>query len=315
MSNFTLSDGFLLKIFSNKNSRLFEEAGNHVLKENSGSKDQVGIIYNDYNADPKMIDAWQKETKGMSVYYVAPRSKTLRMDAKVLFAKKMKESQYVPKTYFSYDEIPTDTPDNSLFFVKKNGSTGSRGVDIHPYSAMKDLDYTERVVQQNMDVPDLYDDKRYKIRAYVVLHDKNVFLFNKSFATVASEDYKEAVGDMDQEALRKMHVIFQTSGTKFILSEELDKFELVQQNMLVACKDFKNVYRDEIKRIEANEYAILGFDFVVDSEGGVQIIEINHRSNYAHPKLMENKVDVPLLKNLYKLLIQGSSMDTDFRKV
>ena len=101
MSNFTLSDGFLLKIFSNKNSRLFEEAGNHVLKENTDSKDQVGIIYNDYNADPKMVDAWQKETKGMSVYYVAPRSKTLRMDAKVLFAKKMKDSQYVPKTYFN----------------------------------------------------------------------------------------------------------------------------------------------------------------------------------------------------------------------
>ena len=315
MSNFTLSDGFLLKVFSNKNSRLFEDAGNQVLKEFSGSKDQVGIIYNDFNADPKMVDSWQKETKGMNVFNVAPRSKTLRMDAKVLFAQKTKDAVYVPKTYFSYDEIPTDTPENTLFFVKKNGSTGSRGVDIHPYRAMKDLDYSERVVQQNMDNPDLYDDKRYKIRAYVVLHDKNVFLFNKSFATVASEDHKEVVGDVDQEQLRKMHVIFQTSGTKFILSEELDKFEQVQQNMLVACKEFKQVYRDEIKRIEANEFAILGFDFVVDSEGGVQIIEINHRSNYAHPKLMENKVDVPLLKNLFKLLIQGSSMDTDFRKV
>jgi len=315
MSNFTMSDGFLLKVFSNKNSRLFEEAGNHVLKEFSGSKDQVGIIYNDFNADPKMVDSWQKETKGMSVYHVAPRSKTLRMDAKVLFAKKMKDSQYVPKTYFNFDEIPTDTPENTLFFVKKNGSTGSRGVDVHPYSAMKDLDYTERVVQENMAAPDLYDDKRYKIRAYVVLHDKNVFLFNKSFATVASEDFKDTVSDVDQEVLRKMHVIFQTSGTKFILSEELDKFEQIQQNMLVACKDFKNVYKDEIKRVEPNEFVILGFDFVVDADGNVQIIEINHRSNYAHPKLMENKVDVPLLKNLYKLLIQGSSLDTDFRKV
>ena len=310
-----MSDGFLLKVFSNKNSRLFEEAGNHVLKEFSGSKDQVGIIYNDFNADPKMVDSWQKETKGMSVYHVAPRSKTLRMDAKVLFAKKMKDSQFVPKTYFSFDEIPADTPENALFFVKKNGSTGSRGVDVHPYSAMKDLDYTERVVQENMTAPDLYDDKRYKIRAYVVLHDKNVFLFNKSFATVASEDFKDTVSDVEQEVLRKMHVIFQTSGTKFILSEELDKFEQIQQNMLVACKDFKNVYKDEIKRIEPNEFVILGFDFVVDADGNVQIIEINHRSNYAHPKLMENKVDVPLLKNLYKLLIQGSSMDTDFRKV
>jgi hypothetical protein len=310
-----MSDGFLLKVFSNKNSRLFEEAGNHVLKEFSGSKDQVGIIYNDFNADPKMVDSWQKETKGMSVYHVAPRSKTLRMDAKVLFAKKMKDSQYVPKTYFNFDEIPTDTPENTLFFVKKNGSTGSRGVDVHPYSAMKDLDYTERVVQENMAAPDLYDDKRYKIRAYVVLHDKNVFLFNKSFATVASEDFKDTVSDVDQEVLRKMHVIFQTSGTKFILSEELDKFEQIQQNMLVACKDFKNVYKDEIKRVEPNEFVILGFDFVVDADGNVQIIEINHRSNYAHPKLMENKVDVPLLKNLYKLLIQGSSLDTDFRKV
>jgi hypothetical protein len=63
-----------------------------VLKENSGSKDQVGIIYNDYNADPKMVDAWQKETKGMSVYYVAFCFKTFCMDVKVFFAKKMKDS-------------------------------------------------------------------------------------------------------------------------------------------------------------------------------------------------------------------------------
>ena len=63
MSNFTLSDSFLLRVFSNKNSRLFEDAGQQVLKEFSGNKEQVGIIYNDYNADPKMIDAWQKETK------------------------------------------------------------------------------------------------------------------------------------------------------------------------------------------------------------------------------------------------------------
>ena len=38
----------------------------------------------------------------------------------------------------------------------------------------------EKTNLEIMDVPDLYDVKRYKIRAYVVLHDKNVFLFNKN---------------------------------------------------------------------------------------------------------------------------------------
>ena len=67
----------------------------------------------------------------------------------------------------------------------------------------------------------------------------------------------------------------------------------------------------EIENILHKEFVILGFDFVVDSEKNVHIIEINHRSNYAHPDEISKNTDVLCMKDLIKLLINGTHENTD----
>ena len=66
----------------------------------------------------------------------------------------------------------------------------------------------------------------------------------------------------------------------YLSSSNITYDNLLTKNILLAVKDFKKYYQKEINTINGNEYVVLGFDFIVDNEKNVQIIEINHRSNY-----------------------------------
>ena len=103
--------------------------------------------------------------------------------------------------------------------------------------------------------------------------------------------------------LRDAYVINQKHDTIFELSEKLDKFDLIFKNILLAVKDFKKYYQKEINTINGNEYVVLGFDFIVDNEKNVQIIEINHRSNYGTLIL---DCDVSFFKDMILLLANNS---------
>ena len=50
----------------------------------------------------------------------------------------------------------------------------------------------------------------------------------------------------------------------------------------------------------------------IDNEYNVQIIEINHRSNYAHPDEISKKTDVLCMRDLIKLFIYEKHNNSDF---
>ena len=85
---------------------------------------------------------------------------------------------------------------------------------------------------------------------------------------------------------------------------------MIEKNIILALEDFKKFYLKEIENITEQEFAILGFDFVVDKDKNVHIIEINHRSNYAHPIKISDQTDVLCMRDLVKLLVNGTHENT-----
>ena len=73
----------------------------------------------DYDIKEELKKKWLKEYNDIKIFNVARRRKTIRMDSKILFAKKMKDSIYTPITYLKYEDIPITTEKNTLFFLKK----------------------------------------------------------------------------------------------------------------------------------------------------------------------------------------------------
>jgi len=324
MTEFTLLNGLLIKLYTNKNSTIFNSGALEVQK-NIDVNGIFGLIYDDYDVKDELKKKWEREYRDIKIYTVAKRKKTIRMDSKLLFANKMKESIYTPVTYLKFEDIPESTDKNTLFFIKKDGSTGSRHVYISKYqdlsNCISNIDCANQyILQESMGQPDLYDEKRYKIRVHVILHNNEVYLHKKTFATVSCEKYsvggiKDKFIGIRNEDLQKMNVICQANSEKFILYNEIDNYELIEQNIILALKDFKTYYTNEINTIGDREFSILGFDFVVDADKNVNIIEINHRSNYHHPKEISSKTDDLCMRDLFILLITGEIEKTDLYKI
>jgi hypothetical protein len=300
MSELTFSNN-VLKVYTNKSSSIFALAGESISNNING---KYGIIYDDFDCKTDIIDSW-KSYKLQTIFINAPRRKTVCMDDKILFHKRMSESIFTPESYLKGDEV---IDKDALYFVKETGSTGGKGVNIYNYNTLQDINTTKCVIQKNITNPDLYDDKRYKIRQLVLLYNKNVYLHENSFFTCSNIIYKSDGDGIDiSDNLRDTHVINQKHDTIFELTNKLTHFELVYENIKLAVTDFKKYYSKEINAFEANEYSVLGFDFIVDNTKNVQIIEINHRPNYSHPKNVSAVCDVGFFKDMMLLLLNGEN--------
>ena len=299
MSELTFSNN-LLKMYTNKNSSVFSLAGEMVHNKIQG---KYGIVYDDFDCKKEVMNSWRPYNLH-TIFTNAPRRKTLHMDDKILFHKRMSDSIFTPESYLTTDDINDKT---GLFFVKKTGSTGGKGVNIYNYDTLQNIDTNNCVIQRNISTPDLYNDNRYKIRQLVLLYNKNVYLHKKNWFTSSNINYNN--NDDSSNNLRDMHVINQKSDTIFDFTSKIDNHETIFENIKLAVEDFKKYYSTEIDTIEGNEYAVLGFDFIVDNDKSVQIIEINHRSNYSHPKNVSIECDVGFFRDIMLLLINGEQND------
>ena len=315
MSEFVKTTGFTLAVYSNKNSSLFDTAAENIISKYGDRKDKVGIIYDDFNANMDVIKSFKKKYKDIKAYHVAPRRTTLQMDDKKFMAKRMNGSKYVPKHYENIEDIPRDINKNQLFYVKKRGSSGANGVQICRLGDIPREIINECVIQENNFKPDLFNGKRYKIRVYVVLFDGKVYINKKCWGSVATIDYKEDITGLSQDELKKMNIIHQSAGRIWINGNQLTEYDEIFKNLTNSIVDFKHIYEDEVSKVGSEEFTILGFDYVVGADKSVCMIEINHRSNYSHPEKITKEVDLPVLEDVFKLLVQENTDDTEFSLV
>ena len=198
-----------------------------------------------------------------------------------------------------------------MYFVKKTGSTGGKGVNIYNYDDLLKVDTTNCVIHKNICNPDLYENKRYKIRQLVLLYESNIYVYKNSWCSLSNYDYHSIPNDK----LRDAHVIYQKHDTMFIMLNKLANFDLIFKNIKLALKDFQKYYQKEINAINGNDYCVLGFDFIVDDKKDVQIIEINHRSNYQHPRNVSLECDVKFFKDMIKLMTTNNTDNTLFQTI
>ena len=306
MTTINITNKNYLKIYTNKNNDIFRK-GTQLAVNELNITGLHGIVYDDFNPNQLIINSWKKEYPEMIIYYVATRAKTLTMDSKIDFYKKMNTSKYTPDTYLNFSDIPNETSSDELFFVKLDGGTGSRGVNVYKYNDLSGVKTNNCVIQKSMQNPDLYQNKRYKMRIHVILHNKEVYYCKNHWTSASTINYDNS----NNSDLREMNIVYQKKDTIWIMSDKLENYNLIEDNIILALKDFKKSYLKEIENIVDKEFVILGFDFVVDSDMNVHIIEMNHRSNYGHPKLISDKTDVLCIKDLIKLLINKTHENTD----
>ena len=155
MTTINLIKGNFIKIYSNKNSDIFRQGAKLVLEENN-LNGIYGLVYDDFNPNMEIVNSWKKEYPEMKIFYVATRGKSILMDSKINFTKRMGTSIYTPESYLHYNEIKNENDEYSLYFVKKDGSTGSKGVNVYYYKDLSNVNMENCIIQKSMKNPDLY---------------------------------------------------------------------------------------------------------------------------------------------------------------
>lgn len=298
----------LLVVYTNKNSSIFYKASNMVLDTYDLQGNVIGILYDDFDIDTTIRDRWVRKYNNIQIMTVAPRKKTVKMDDKINFSKIMADSLYVPKWYISPNDIEPDTPENQLFFVKERGSTSARGVYIYSYKDIRDKNVTvtsSSIIHKNMISPKLLDGKRYKVRVYVLISHGNIYVCRNAWGSSSDINYIEYDGTASQKTLNDMHIIYMRPGRKFFSFKDIEDSEKIFDSMCKSVRDFGIRFKDDISKFDKNEYSILGFDYVVDSNNNAYIIEINHRSNYHHTLEINETVDIPAISDTMKVMVDG----------
>ena len=294
----------LLKIYTNKNKDIFESAGNNAYF--NLIEGQFGIIYDDYNTDIEVLRKWKADYPKMTIYNVARLRKTIKIDDKIYFSKKMSESLYTPVCYFSKLEL---IDRDELYFLKNCGN--NKGINIYSYDELQNLNinFDNSVIQKCcFRNPDLYNNRIYKIRQLVLLCNKSVYLHKESRFTMSEIDFN----DKNLVNRRNKYIVSARKNVIYGLRNNIENYNLIFENIKLAVKDFKKYYIDEINSLDKNEYTILGFDLVVDNKKNVKIIEISHRCNYKHPK---SQICVEFIKDMILLLTSNSLEKTKLLEV
>lgn len=315
MSEFINSTGFMLVVYSNKNSALFGKASKNVISEYKDKEGVTGVIYDDFDAKNERVQEWTKRFPGINIYKIAPRRKTLRMDDKIHLSESVGHSEIIPKWYTKIEDIPKTTAPNQLYFVKKRGSTAARGVSAHRYKDLNNVDVSNCIIQEDMVNPHLYENRRYKIRVYVLLRKGKMYINQKAWCSLGGLDYRKCDEKMTDQEIKDINIIYQAPGRKWFVLSDIENYTKIFNSMALRLKDLKKTYIEKIDSIEDNEFTLLGVDYVIDDKYNAYIIEINHRSNYHHPDDIVEKVDLPALQDTLKMLVDGTTKNTSYVEV
>jgi|TARA_B110000858_G_scaffold16512_1_gene16687 hypothetical protein len=296
-------------VSSNKNDKIFDQAKQLSLNNlNDLSINGIfGIEYNDFNPNMKIINGWKEQYENIKLYIISSLAKTVSLDDKITFCKRMSKSKYLPECFYSYNEIPISTNNDEVFFVKSRGSTNAAGVNVYLYKDLLNINMENSVIQKSMKNPDLYQNKRYKIRIHTVIFNNNLYCYNKYFGNVSKIEYNNSNLNSQSEQFKKMHIMYQDVAPHYILNSEISENNVILDNIILALKDVKKNFLKEINLFNKNEFVLLGVDVVVNSNKNIQIIEINHRSNYQHGQYITSNIDIPSIRDLIILLITGNN--------
>ena len=306
----------MLVVYTNKNPTIFNSAAKLVTNA-SRMCGVYGVLYDDYNASQETYDMWKKDYPSIRIMKVAALRKTVCMDDKIHFSTFMADATHAPMSYLTVGEIEADCADNQLFFVKRRGSTAARGVHVCSYKKLKSgtIDTTSSIIHRDLTHPSLTNGRRYKLRVYVLVAGGHVHVHREAIVVTSVLDYERHAGTTPAEPHKDMHIICFGPGSRIFKFSALEHYDEIFDNICSAVADFSVRFRDKIVEFDSDEFALLGFDFVVDDKNMAFVIEVNHRPNFFHPKEINEQVNIRVMSDTYTVLMNGAPDCTGYVNV
>ena len=235
------------------------------------------------------------------------RKATLRLDNKSLMARTlMAAGQQRPRVYFDVECVPT-IPE-SLWYVKNPLATAGRDMYCVPRVQIADVFQKGFIIQEAITDLDLIDERKYTIRAYVLVAHDRVYLYPQATLVVHGVPYQ--ADDLSAE-VQFLHEGYMRSDSevRMELFSDHSQYRTILGNLQTMVANSFAPYADILCDGEAQSYCLFGIDALVERSLDTVLIEINDRPNFVHTPMINISVNIPMLQAMMAVLAPETFAD------
>jgi len=261
-----------------------------ILKEllgNYGFKEEVTDKCVDFSA----WDTYKAPNCSSCIQFIDRNIMNIADNKKSMYIKlkELNKLQYTPKTFTNWNKINDTMLDKSkLYFLKYIHGSGSN--DVFVVKSMKDIDKIIKdsnkyeldncILQEEVPNMLLYNGYKIESRLYVLVCNKNVYLYNDGFIYIYNNKYNKDNID------KSIHI------NPWVNYEFYSKMPFYNNTISAVVKLCKECITPFILNSNINHYKILGIDIIWDKDYKPYLIEINCNPNLGKIGLVQVKYNM-----------------------
>lgn len=280
---------------SNRGSKIFKAALALLGGREYQSQDRhIDLLY---------FDQYQgkRPPKDVSVgFTLINRKKTIPIDNKLQMANALIDAGInYPRVYFIEEDVP-DEPD-SLWYIKDPMGTAGKGICVVPREEIANNFEFGDIIQEAIQDLLLQDGRKFTLRAYVLVNDANVYLFQDGIVVLHGAAYDpqsanpevqyQHAGYMDREA-----------NVKLSLFSDASFYDEALVNIKESLGEIFQSFKKFLSHEQRNTYCLFGIDLLIKKNISPVLIEINDRPNFIHLNAINARVNIPAIRAMYCVL-------------
>ena len=186
--------------------------------------------------------------------------------------------------------------------MKEKFGTMCIGVECISYKNLKNLIIPKnKVIQEGIVNIKLINQKKFVIRCYIIIFNKNIYLSKFAYCAIFNKNYDNSKTDRNIQVCEPKERHF------------LELHQSEYSNYIIKIRDaikyMRPLFDPIVKQSSETKYTIIGPDVLITSDDVIKFIEFNSFPNLYHSSMNKNVIDKMLL-DLYKLIFLNYKNDS-----
>lgn len=232
------------------------------------------------------------------------RQRTMMLDNKAKMAAVLHESNVnTPRVLFDPQSVPTEP--ETLWFIKNPMLSGGKGIHVVRRHEIADKFQPGFIIQEAIRDLLLIQQRKFTLRGYVLAHGGKLYLFPRAITILHGAAYNR---DSQEDAVQFQHTGYMDADSEVKMTpfELGDRQSQVMGSLKAMIPSVFGLFSDYLKYEKADTYCLFGIDALVTSDLNTVLIEINDRPNLVHPRVVNEQVNVPMVRALFCVLNPSS---------
>lgn len=246
-----------------------------------------------------------------SIFFVMNDGDTWTIDDKREFSKTMSTSQFLPKTFLTYNDFDKERSKYDAYkvwFVKSRGGTGGKAVHCKYTKDLTSNPGLQYVIQEEITPIDLWLGRKYVIRYYILLWKQRAWFHKKAFVVVHGKEYSESSDDFDIQVNHAGYHRKDANGVQLFPLTHISQHQEIQgKHSLLLHLLFKSSvdlcakYSQLVQKSTDTQFMLLGVDAIPmyeeDGSYNIRYVEVNRFPNICHTHIVNRDVNEKVLRD------------------